>query len=94
MEEDEWGPLGPIIQSPDDLMDIPIEALVFKLATRLRRLRLLEEFKLATDSYRCKIVRCLIRRERALIRVAEIAARARVRELAMLIYRLGTAPPR
>jgi len=64
---------------PDDLMDIPIEDLVRKLARRIQRLR---KFK------RLNAPPYYIRKEKQLIRVAEIAARARVRELAALTFQL------
>lgn len=64
---------------PDDLMQIPIEALVRKHASRVKRLG---RFK------RINAPQCFIRREKELIRMAEIAVRARVRELAALTNRL------
>ncbi len=64
---------------PDDLMDIPIEDLVRKLARRVQRL---QQFK------RMHAAQRYIRKEMHLIRIAEIAARARVRELAALTYQL------
>ena len=62
---------------PDDLMDIPIEDLVRKLSRRVQRL---QQFKRIHAAPR------YIRKEMHLIRIAEIAARARVRELAALAF--------
>ena len=64
---------------PDDLMDISIEDLVRKLARRVQRL---QEFKRMHADPR------IIRKEKHLIRIAEIAARARVRELNALAHQL------
>ena len=64
---------------PDDLMDIPIESLVRKLARRVQRLR---KFNRMYADPR------IIRKEKHLIRIAEIAARARVRELNALAHQL------
>lgn len=86
MERDEWGPLGPIMQSPDDLMEIPAAELAVKLATRVRRLRRFEDLARDADP---ETIRWALKRERALVHVAEAAARVRVRELAFLIVHLG-----
>ena len=59
--------------------DIPIEDLVRKLARRVQRL---QQFKRMNAAQR------YIRKEKHLIRIAEIAARARVRELAALTSQL------
>lgn len=76
--EDPSGQLPPISQSPDDLMELPIEELAFKLVTRVRRLRKIK---------RINGPEWLAARERQLIRVAEIACRVRVREMARWIFR-------
>ena len=64
---------------PDDLMDIPIEDLVHKLARRVWRL---QQFRRMNAPLK------YIRKEQQLIRIAEIAARARVRELNELAHQL------
>lgn len=60
-------------------MDIPIEELVHKFARRLWRLRQFKRIG-APPKY--------IRKEIQLIRIAEIAARARVREINALALQL------
>jgi hypothetical protein len=90
MERDEWGPLGPITQSPDDLMELPTVDLAVRLVTRVRRLRRFEELARVTTTADSDTVRWAIKRENALVRVAEAAARAKVRELAFLVVHLGT----
>ena len=64
--------LGDVQQSPDDLMDIYIGELAFKLTARLRRLKKLK---------RLQAPAIMIKREKDLVRIAETACRARVREL-------------
>jgi hypothetical protein len=64
---------------PDDLMNVPIEILVRTLARRVRRLRQFERVHAAP---------CFIRREKQLIRIAETAARARIRELSTFTLQL------
>ena len=66
-------------QSPDDLMDIPIGQLALKLTQRVRRLKKLKKLNAPP---------CCIRKEKHLIRVAETAARARVREMSDLLVQL------
>jgi len=90
MKRDEWGPLGPITQSPDDLMELPAVDLAVKLVTRMRRLRRFEELARVTAMVDRDTVRWALKREHALVRVAEAAARTRVRELAFLVVHLGT----
>ena len=87
MKRDEWGPLGPITQTPDDLMELPAVDVAVKLAMRVRRLRRFEELAHDADP---ETIRWALKREHALVRVAETAARARVRELAFLVVHLGT----
>ena len=86
---DEWGPLGPITQSPDDLMEIPATKLAVELMRRIHRLQQFEALFCvgAPDE---DIIRSAIKREHVLIRVAETAARVRVRELAFLVVRFMT----
>jgi hypothetical protein len=71
---DNFEALGDVQQSPDDLMDIHIGELVFKLASRLRRLKKLK---------RLHAPAIMVKREKDLVRIAETACRARVRELAL-----------
>ena len=92
MERDEWGPLGPITQSPDDLMEIPAVELAVKLTTRVYRLRKFEELARTAATADRDTIQSAIKRERVLIRVAETAARARVRELAFLVVHFVTTP--
>jgi hypothetical protein len=87
MKDDQWGPLGPIKQSPDDLMEISAVQLATKLVWRLERL---SEFEKLAPLFDTPLVRGSLNRERELVRVAETAARARVRELAALVVLLGT----
>jgi len=80
-EDHAFDSLGPIKQSPDDLMDLHIGELAFKLVTRVQRLKKL---------HRLHAPRVIIQREKDLIRVAETAARARVRELAIYAHTLSS----
>jgi hypothetical protein len=71
-------------------MELPAIDLAVKLATRVRRLRRFEDLARVTATADRDIVRWAIKRENALVRVAEAAARAKVRELAFLVVHLGT----
>ena len=86
MEQDDWGPLGPITESPDDLMDVPVEILITRLAMRVTRLRRFEELAAESQDDVCGFFSWILKRERALVHAAETAARARIRELALLLF--------
>ena len=93
--------LEPIRQAPDDLMQVPIRALLAKAARRVQRMHRLAEmvavetsraFGRPTDGSAGKrhdIIEAVAQRERTLCQVAAVALRARAPEVCRFCDSIG-----
>ena len=82
--------IPPILQSPDDLMNVPIGQLVFMLDRRIRRVMdWIDLIQAESNTMQRQAILACLEREETLVRVAAIALRTRAVEASSFAARLG-----